>query len=151
MRPVLPLRQRFDRLWIPVPESGCWVWTGWFYNNGYGCWQYERKKRLAHREAWMLFNGEIPPGIVVCHRCDVKCCVNPSHLFLGTQAENLLDARNKGRSCAVGERNPCAKLSESDVNAIRLSGGRHEDIARSYGIARQTVGRIKSRKDWKHV
>ena len=87
------------RFWRHVDKSGnCWIWTASRYPNGYGVFGISRKSLMsAHRYSWTLANGEIPPGICVLHRCDVRTCVRPDHLFLGTQQDNLADMTEKGR------------------------------------------------------
>jgi hypothetical protein len=93
-----PWQTRFEAFYIPVTESGCWLWIG-----GVSSWAerpYIRiagKKVGAARAAWMKYKGNIPAGLFVLHRCDVGCCVNPNHLFLGTQLDNMRDSSNKGR------------------------------------------------------
>jgi hypothetical protein len=90
-----------ERFWEKVDKSGdCWLWTGATYRNGYGnIWDYDRgRKVLAHRVAYELANGEIPEGLLVCHICDVRLCVTPAHLWVGTHGDNLSDMAMKGRS-----------------------------------------------------
>jgi hypothetical protein len=84
---------------MPVPFSGCWIWLGAIDGAGYGHKGDGRRGRTigAHRWAWKIVNGPIPRGMSVCHRCDVPLCVNPDHLFLGSQKDNLQDMRTKGR------------------------------------------------------
>jgi hypothetical protein len=82
---------------IPVTESGCWLWLGSTNNKGYGYSGIRGLPALAHRATFQVFVGAIPPGMNVCHKCDTPTCVNPDHLFLGTQRDNVHDCRNKKR------------------------------------------------------
>lgn len=102
-----------------------------------------------------LTYGPIPSGMDACHRCDVRACINPQHLFLGTRAENLADMRRKGRANdARGERHSKAKLTEQDVRQIRaaLSGGESTTLlAEKYGVTKMSIQDIKQNRHWKHV
>lgn len=91
---------RFEAKYIPEPNSGCWLWLGPVKigrRQGYGQFTLEGKTVGAHRAAWRLFRGTIPDGLFVCHKCDVRTCVNPDHLFLGTHVDNMVDMESKGR------------------------------------------------------
>ena len=107
-RPPKPLIDRFTSKFIPVPESGCWLWAGASDLDGYGFIKRKDGKQLrAHRVAYEHFNGEIPEGYYVLHKCDVPCCVNPNHLWVGTNQENMDDKVSKDRTAKLaGELNP---------------------------------------------
>ena len=95
----------FDRFLskISKTESGCWLWTASKVTSGYGKFRYNGKQVMAHRASYMMHNNcEIPKDIMVCHKCDVPACVNPDHLFLGTNRDNRLDSINKGRVSRFG-------------------------------------------------
>lgn len=108
----------------------------------------------AHRASWMAHRGPVPEELNVLHICDVTMCINPDHLFLGTQKENVRDMMNKGRANhppQIGESNGVALLTRSDVLEIRLSSERICDLAQRYGVAGTTIGAVKHRKTWKHI
>lgn len=95
------LAERFEEKYIRIPESGCWLWLASLNNQGYGHFN----EKYAHRVSFEITNGPIPDGLIVRHKCDVSCCVNPDHLLIGTQKENMQDAVNRGR-IAKGEKLP---------------------------------------------
>lgn len=142
------------RFWNKVKKSkGCWVWTGKIRStDGYGVLAINRKEVRSHRLSWEMKNGSIPFGKVVCHSCDNPKCVNPSHLFLGTQADNMRDMRNKGRNeyALKGSRHPKSKFSETDVNVIRglylTSKITQQEIAKRFNTSQQSINRIVLRK-----
>ena len=133
----------------------CWLWTG-SKVRGYGRFGFRSKDQLAHRVSWILTHGEIPDGLLVLHRCDVKACIRPSHLFLGTQQDNMDDMVFKQRQNAPrGERSGQAKLTEKDVQSIREY---HEAkvftqkvLGEIFGISRRQIYSIVRREHWRHV
>lgn len=147
-----------DRFWSFVLRgSGCWVWTGARHSlrTPYGQFWWKGRIWRAHRIAWMLAHGPIPPELLVCHHCDNHPCVNPDHLFLGTVRDNTVDSFRKKRSRGkTGTTNGRAKLSENDVRQIRnLSGsgiGRVE-LAKRFGISKFHVSKIVRRESWQGV
>lgn len=139
---------RFESLIERIPEAGCWLWMGSIGWNGYG--QFGRGHIGAHRVSWELHVGPIPPGMFVCHRCDVPSCVNPAHLFLGSSADNSRDMVLKGRS-GRGERAGHAKLTSEAVLAIRASAQRGVALARRFSVSPMTISLIRSRQTWRHL
>lgn len=151
---IIALKERsIGRFWKFVSkgnEDECWTWKGAKTNNGYGAFSVGIKRISSHRFSWQLHFGEIPKGMVVCHKCDNPPCVNPNHLFLGTNAENQGDKKMKGRA-ARGEGNYKAKLTESDVREIRdllKEGLSAREIARKFNVRHAAILTIKSGKNW---
>lgn len=134
------LRERFDTKWLGDPNSGCWLWTDCLHHNGYGQISLGRGKPSgrAHRISWELNKGPVPAGALVLHKCDVRSCVNPDHLFLGTPAENMNDMIAKGRA-----KHP-RKFSSSQIDQIRNSQAPQKDIAALFGISQAYVSQIRS-------
>jgi hypothetical protein len=158
----VPLENRF---WDKVKSftDGCWLWQAHCFKNGYGSISYttadgRRVTLLAHRVAWELINGPIPHELHVLHRCDNPPCVNPDHLMLGTQADNLADMTAKGRRVnadTAGEKNPAAKLSEEEVLEMRRRFKPRRVtvpmLASRHGVSPATVEAVVLRKTWKHL
>lgn len=143
---------RFFSKFIPEPNSGCWLWEAGVNACGYGTIRVERRSTLAHRLSWEIHKGVIPEGFNVLHQCDVRCCVNPEHLFLGTQTVNIHDMEAKGRSYhPSGEKHGRAKVTEDDVRTIRADCRPARILAKIYGIAHVNILAIKNRKTWGHV
>lgn len=91
--------------YIPVPEAGCWLWTGPWCDSGYGrVARHGKEITRAHRMFYTVHKGEIPKGLFVCHKCDTPACVNPDHLFLGTARDNVQDMIRKGRNRPGGRK-----------------------------------------------
>lgn len=132
------------------PMSGCWLWNGATRSNGYGTFTDNGKSISAHRFSYTKAIGPIPEGLTVCHKCDLRCCVNPSHLFVGTQSDNLWDASRKGR-LRTGERNHKTKLTREDVLAIRASDKSGSVLGREFGVWQRTISDIKRCITWRNV
>ena len=134
--------------------SGCWIWKGSALVNGYGQFgRYPLASTTAHRAMWESVHGPIPTGFDICHRCDVRPCINPEHLFLGTRLENMRDAAAKGR-VQRGESRYNSKLSESSVLQIRACSLRRGDLtklASEFNVNQQTVGDVVRRRSWRHL
>lgn len=156
MRRRRPLSDRFHEKFVQEPVSGCWLWTA-SVSRGYGHMGLggHTGTSYAHRVAWTLYKGEIPPGMCVCHRCDVPLCVNPDHLFLGTHADNVADKISKGRQGPPprGELSGKAKLTEAKVVQIRALRGRlsQREIGNLFGVAKGTITGIQNGDTWRHV
>lgn len=169
-------RAKIEARSIPEPNSGCWLWYGARATDGYGRIKKPGGgKYIAHRLSYRAFVGPIPEGQVVCHRCDVRDCVNPDHLFCGTQGDNIRDCFKKGRSAyhknpelyrarardmsrvrppQIGGRNPNAKITEAQaIQAIRdkANGVPVREIAARLGVSGMAIYRLASRKSWAHL
>ena len=143
------MQARFEAKFERVPFAGCWLWTaGIFEKRGYGA--FAHPEQLAHRVAWAMYRGPIPAGMCVLHRCDVPACVNPDHLFLGTQTDNMSDKVQKRRQ-SMGAGTGRAEITESQVKEILADLRLHREIAAQYGVTQSTISNIKLRKTWKHV
>lgn len=141
-----------DRFFAQVDRvaDGCHRWTGAKSAKGYGRFFLNGKSRIASRVAWEISTGTPPGQLLVLHRCDNPACVNPDHLFLGTNEDNLKDMAAKKRSIA-GESHHRAKLTASDIVEIRSSKLRTCDLAKLYGISPQQMGAIRNGKAWNSV
>lgn len=148
----LTLKARFDVYTKRKP--GCWEWIGYRDPNGYGRMDVGDRPMLAHRVSYLVHYGSIPDGMAVLHKCDEPKCVNPEHLFLGTQADNVRDMHAKGRArkrALRGSEHGMAKLDGKKVRAIRAWQGPLKVIAERYGITAATACDVRKRKTWKHI
>lgn len=139
---------------ITKNENGCWIYKR-IEKNGYGSITVKRKSISAHRFSYELHYGIIPVGLYVCHKCDIKNCVNPDHLFIGTAKDNKQDHIKKGLAVFPrGTKQPHAQLNEEKVSKIKLklkNGERQVDIAKEYGVKRNVIYDIKRGKNWHYV
>ncbi len=141
----------FDARWMPEPFSGCWLWTGMIKDSGYGRFHIRPGvEERAHRAAWEFYRGTIPKGKCVLHKCDVRACVNPDHLFIGSKFDNIRDCISKGRF-QKGTLNGGAKLNESQVVAIRSSMAKCSALSRQFDVGKTTIRYIRNGKLWKHI
>ena len=146
--------QRFEGRFQKGPD--CWNWLGGKWSNGYGRIRNGLKGRLlAHRVSYEIHIGPISDGLWVLHKCDNRACVNPEHLFLGTNLDNIRDMIAKRRNSPPphprGEENVQSKLTSDQVRQIRIDGRTERDIAKSFGVSKSLIGPIKHRKIWRHV
>lgn len=156
-----------DRFWSQVDKSGdCWVWIGALSSNGYGEIYFNHQHLTVHRTSWLIAHGNIPNGMYVCHHCDNKQCVNPSHLYIGTHLDNTRDAVVRHRMATGnrqgshthpetvhhGESHGMVKLTNEQVLMIRNSRNvKQRDIAKQFGVHFSTICDILRGKTWKHL
>jgi hypothetical protein len=126
-----------------VADNGCWEWQG-ARSHGYGVMMRDRQRLRVHRVSYELWRGSIPNGMVMRHSCDNPCCVNPSHLEIGTQADNIQDTVVRGRH---GRR----KLTKNQVEAIRFSTESNRALADKHGVGIIAIRRAKSGETWRHI
>lgn len=171
----MDLIERFESKFIPEPNSGCWLWTAGGDKHGYGRFRIgsmtdgTRRTAIAPRISWEIYRGPLPEQMNVLHCCDNPYCVNPDHLFLGTQTDNMQDCAKKlrtskgerhsaiqkahiptgpdhpryGKPGFAGETNGQAKLTDDQVRSIRSDMRTQAAIALDYGVAFQTISKIK--------
>lgn len=137
-----------ETFWAKVDKSGdCWLWTGTRDRIGYGHLgaRWARPDTLAHRISWRIANGPIPHGLMVLHKCDVRPCVNPDHLYLGTQKENARDRHERGRAAPMPSRR---KLTDEQVAEIRSSDEKLRVLAERFGVGVSTIGAVRTGQNW---
>ena len=141
--------QRFESKVSPEPNCGCWLWTGRTNDDGYGRVTILKKVFPAHRMAWTFYRGVIPDEVHVLHRCDVRTCVNPDHLWLGSQTDNIrdMDIKNRRRP-ASGIENGKSKFTVSEVLNIRSKRLSAREFATLYHVDRSTIYRVWRGVTW---
>lgn len=150
-----------NRFWDKVKKtSSCWVWLAAKRGKtGYGCFKYQNKVIDSHRMSWFLEKGDIPDGMLVCHKCDNRLCVNPAHLFLGTYRDNLIDAIKKGRAnphknskWKKGTNPSFHKINKEIADKIRLEyvtiKTNYRELAKKYNISRQAICDVIRNRFW---
>lgn len=153
------VKEHFEERFKEDVSSGCWNWTAGKDKDGYGAFKLDGRQQKAHRFAYQMYVGEIPSGLCICHKCDNPACVNPDHLFPGTQADNMHDRDNKGRwknnwPDNSGEKCAAAKLTEDDVGTIRTmyaNGAQQVDLAKQFGVCPRTICDIVHYHTWKNI
>lgn len=146
--PRIPIEDRLLSHVEKLTESGCWIWMGKLRrriddSERYGVITIQGREQYVHRTMFLLRHGKITHGLEVCHKCDIRCCINPDHLYSGTRKRNLMDAVSRGRMSR--------KLGILAVREIRnmIRGGfLPKEISRRFGVNRTTIQRIRSRKIW---
>ena len=157
------LDERIEQYAQYVLPSGCLIWTGYVDKDGYAIAHFSDGKKKqnfkVHRLVFEQAHGKVEDGMLVCHRCDVRPCVNIDHLFAGTHADNVADMWSKNRWKSGpqdnnGERNPNSKLSTDDVQQIRkmrLIGYKTKALSKLFGVNRTQIQRICSGKAWREI
>lgn len=138
-----------------ITETGCWIWMGSTDGDGYGQINLGNGKLgRAARVSYALFKGTIPNGLHVLHSCDIRPCINPDHLHLGTHQENMAEMILRGRDRKAtphGEKHGRSKLTECQVISIRADFRKYREIAADYGVAATQIYKIKNHITWRHV
>lgn len=155
--PMLSMATRIKSK-VNVTKNGCWNWLGSYRKSGYGKMNVgsttdgSRHTVTVSRASYETFVGPIPPGLVVCHKCDNPKCVNPDHLFVGTFKDNFDDMVAKGRQrLARGTRIASAKLDNQKVRQIRKSSLTVRELSEKYGVDTTTIRHVLKGDTWKHV
>jgi hypothetical protein len=153
-----PIHERLLAKTTFEPNSGCWLWTGNVNHKGYGQIGVGKSgMTTTHRTAYRHFKGPIASGLQVLHRCDVPCCCNPDHLWLGTHQDNIDDKMRKGRHVAGrtnkmrGSRNGNSKLTEEQVRHIKRREMTATEYSVLYGVSKTNVCDILKGRTWRHV
>lgn len=143
-------KEIIERNSCPEPNSGCWLWLGHLNPYGYGRLGRNRIERQAHRLSFLAHIGPIPDELKVLHKCDIPSCVNPDHLFLGTDEDNMQDMVTKGRNVnPSGEDHPMAKLNYKDIQKIRENKiSTISAIADHFGVSRRAIRFVKTGETW---
>jgi hypothetical protein len=148
--------ERFHTKYVKSEVDDCWEWKAALYERGYGMFCLRRGNRktfLAHRIAWIIHNSQdIPPGHMICHRCDNPVCVNPNHLYCGTGYTNNQDTINRGRgNRKQGSQCSWSKLDEKMVIEILKSQLPNRHFAFKYGVDASLISQIRSGRRWGHL
>lgn len=141
----------FSERYVVGKNTGCWLWLNANPHNRYGSWSAFGENR-PNRASWVMHNGAIPEGYLVLHKCDRPGCVNPDHLFLGTQDDNMKDMKSKQRArVSKGTNNTNSKLSEQQIHSIRNSSLTHRELSEFFGVNPVTIRLIRKGVLWAHL
>lgn len=147
--------QRFHSKYDTIEPLFCWEWKDTPTEWGYGTFKAGNRKLKSHRVAYFLHYGVDPGELLVCHACDNPLCVNPFHLFLGTDETNNADMVSKGRNrWLIGQSHPNAKLTDEQIREIhdKVSlGAKYRDLAIEYGVSFGLIGHIMKGRNWTHI
>ena len=150
-RPRIPIAQKLEQYSIKIPESGCWIWIGSINNHGYGRLTFGADRVIgAHRASYEHKYGDIPDHMFALHHCDVKCCVNPDHIFLGTQQENMADKVCKNRQ-ANGVKHGMSKLTEEQAREAKFGNSKPTELAKKFNCSATIIRQIRGGMYWKHL
>lgn len=145
-----PIQAFWDK--VEVRSLGtCWLWGGAISKNGYGTVRYNYVYKGAHVVAWEMFFGLVPFGKQLNHTCHIRNCVNPFHMYVGTQLQNLQDMWGRGKGLLRGENHPNSKLSDDDADKVRRDPRPLRQIATEYKVSTTLVSMIKNGKVRKSV
>lgn len=139
--------ERFEEKFVPEPNSGCWIWTGCINHRGYGRFLFKGRNHLAHRFAFVAYGGAEPGTLNVLHRCDNPPCVNPDHMFLGTDRDNAIDMAKKGRA-------PATKLRREQIPQIRSlfrKNFSYMEISERFNVSDKAIRNIIAGRSWHYV
>jgi hypothetical protein len=158
LKSFIPSDNDLENFWSQVTKTdACWIWTGKQLSGkgkGYGYFTFSGIKVFCHRFSYQLYKGRIPAGSVCCHSCDNPSCVNPDHLWAGTQAQNIKDMVNKKRNSS-GFKITSAKLKPEQVQQIRhiysLGGITQKQLGIQFGVSLPTINDVVTRRHWKHI
>jgi hypothetical protein len=144
----------FEKIDIDSSEEGCWLWNGSFNGSGYGHFYYKNGNKhgeSAHRISWVLAGNIIPDGLIICHKCTTKTCVNPDHLETGTFSKNNGADKIRDGTASRGEKHGKSKLTNEIVHYIRSWTGRKDILAQKIGVSRSLITMVTQKQIWKHI
>lgn len=150
-RPRIPLFEKIEASSVKIPESGCWIWMKSLNHQGYGKTCLGKGTNLsAHRASYEEKYGKIPNGMMALHTCDVPSCVNPDHIFLGTQQDNMTDKVNKRRQ-ANGENHGMSKLTKEQAFEAKYGTEDASSLSKRFNCSSTIIRQIRSGIYWKHL